>query len=800
MGEPTHQNIRRVGGLGYSVLRCHYNAVSDETDTGGFTHIGIVQHGFVRDVSFPVQRGGVVYLFGLNNTGKSTILDAITTLDGRPVDSASWVIAYARSEADIALRDTNEKRPAWYNECLSELNESRYTWFGEDEGINPKTDSPRGWLRMLPSETRDPRDDVLAGKPCVAITTAFGSAQDRGLGPANAAGFAPADGGFHMVAWTAITPDPRRTPTSLPFDPNRLRFAVPGRRLYKDGNPDTPIGPRRALEHMPSSIRDELEQWSDDFTWNDMDDWEEGEFPDKPPTIATDIRAAPVSWLLSPSRILPTLDSLIEPVGSQITVLSAADGMVDSANWPKGAKTSLHTAIACQLRLDEYLGSHWPPLRDSYFYVIGGQRHPHPSATTVLEAFSRAATEMLPAFVRDSHDSHFVAYADPATRTIRMLVRTIIHGNQRDLEVSELAEGLRLWHLLAIRSVLEGESMLRFIQDTLSSVGVDPDDDIYRQIDDIILFGQWNTFIVIDEPERHLHPTAQREAAKWLQDFAARTNTYVVAATHSPAMLSAGGARYVHVERRHDDSVEAIEIDAIDLRRHFATNSRLGFDQGELLTAIEQYIVVEGEHEEIVLTAWCGDVLARSLICPMRGTQQRGGVNLQLEALMKLAPKPVAFLLDFDPVVEGIRDLPDAFDLELIGEDRIRFVEEHVAGFNRKKHASWLDLLFWGKIPVRSPICMLEEPDIVFLLDEQLIGEGAKRKYTHAKALKALTDERGSNEGIKPFLMRYFGLRTDVFDAANIKVMADASTGPGRDELRKQVASLIEKAQPPASH
>ncbi len=750
--------------------------MSDETDTGGFTHIGIVQHGFVRDISFPVQRGGVVYLFGLNNTGKSTILDAITTLDGRPVDSASWVIAYARTEADVGLRDASEERPAWYNECLSELHENRYNWFRDDESIDPDTDSPRGWLRMLPAETRDPRDEVLAGEPCVAITTAFG----------------PEEGdGFGLVAWTAITPDPRRTPTSLPFDPNRLRFAVPGHELFEQGNSDTPIGPRRALEHMPASIRDELEQWSDMFTWNDMMAWEEDEFPDKPPTIATDIRAAPVSWLLSPSRILPTLDSLIEPVLSPITVLSAADGMVDSANWPDTAIRFMNVGIGWQRSQDEQFGSHGPPLRDSYFYVIGSQRHQHPSVTKVLEAFSRVATEMLPSFAQHSPGSHFVAYADPASKTIKVRLTANIHGTEYDLEISELAEGLRLWHLLAIRSALALDPMFR----VLVEIGLLKEGLLsFASIEDR------PTLVVVDEPERHLHPAAQREAAKWLQDFAARTNTYVVAATHSPAMLSAGGARYVHVERRRNDSVEAIEIDAIELRRHFATNSRLGFDQGELLTAIEQYIVVEGEHEEIVLTAWCGDVLARSLICPMRGTQQRGGVNLQLEALMKVARKPVAFLLDFDPVVEGIRDLPDAFDLELIGEDRIRFVEEHVAGFNPKKHASWLDLLFWGTIPVRSPICMLEEPDIVFLLDEQLIGKGAERKYTHAKALRALTDERGSNEGIKPFLMRYFGLRTDVFEDASIKVMADASTGPRRDELRKQVASLIEKAQPPVDH
>ncbi len=751
--------------------------MSDETDTGGFTHIGIVQHGFVRDISFPVQRGGVVYLFGLNNTGKSTILDAITTLDGRPVDSASWVIAYARSEADLNLRDASEEKPAWYNECLSELYENGGLWFRGDKSIDPETDSPRGWLRMLPAEARDPRDDVLAGEPCVAITTAFG----------------PEEGdGFGLVAWTAITPDPRRTPTSLPFDPDRLRFAMPGPELIHSGALASPIGPRRALEHMPASIRKELEQWSDDFSLNEMIQWEEGGFPDKPPTIATDIRAAPVSWVFSPSRILPTLDSLIEPVLSPITVLSATDGMIDSANWPERATTLLHAAIGWQRDQDENLHSHRSPLRDSYFYVIGGQRREHPSATTVLEAFARVATKMLPSFAQHSHGSHFVASADPVSKTIKVRIRAEVHGTEHDFEISELAEGLRLWHLLAIRSALAFESMTR----VLAEIGWQ----VFKNLPRAASIEARPTLVVVDEPERHLHPAAQREAAKWLQDFAARTNTYVVAATHSPAMLSAGGARYVHVERRRDDSVEAIEIDAIDLRRHFVTNSRLGFDQGELLTAIEQYIVVEGEHEEIVLTAWCGDVLARSLICPMRGTQQRGGVNLQLEAMMKLARKPVAFLLDFDPVVEGIRDLPDAFDLELIGEDRIRFVEEHVARFNRKKHAAWLDLLFWGKIPVRSPICMLEEPDIVFLLDEQLIGEGAKRKYTHAKALKALTDERGSNEGIKPFLMRYFGLRADVFDAANIKVMADASTGPGRDELRKQVASLIEKAQPPVGH
>ncbi len=48
--------------------------MNEEADIDGFTHIDIVQHGFERDSSFPVQRGGVVYQFGLTNAGKSKIL------------------------------------------------------------------------------------------------------------------------------------------------------------------------------------------------------------------------------------------------------------------------------------------------------------------------------------------------------------------------------------------------------------------------------------------------------------------------------------------------------------------------------------------------------------------------------------------------------------------------------------------------------------------------------------------------------------------------------------------------------
>src|SRR5207244_645584 len=76
--------------------------------------------------------------------------------------------------------------------------------------------------------------------------------------------------------------------------------------------------------------------------------------------------------------------------------------------------------------------------------------------------------------------------------------------------------------------------------------------EVLRQLgaaeDTRIRLGERTRLYVFDEPERHLHPKAQQQAARWLAERAGR-DTAVVMATHSLSFLTlpSEDAEYVFV-------------------------------------------------------------------------------------------------------------------------------------------------------------------------------------------------------------------------------------------------------------
>ncbi len=64
------------------------------------------------------------------------------------------------------------------------------------------------------------------------------------------------------------------------------------------------------------------------------------------------------------------------------------------------------------------------------------------------------------------------------------------------------------------------------------------------------------TLYVFDEPERHLHPTAQDSAAQWVQS-PATDDVAVVVATHSLSFLNMGSdTNYWLVQRDFDGETQ----------------------------------------------------------------------------------------------------------------------------------------------------------------------------------------------------------------------------------------------------
>lgn len=163
---------------------------------------------------------------------------------------------------------------------------------------------------------------------------------------------------------------------------------------------------------------------------------------------------------------------------------------------------------------------------------------------------------------------------------------------------------------------------------------------------------------IVDEPERHLHPNVQREAAAWLKRSTAEQGGLCLLATHGTPFLALPSDQdaplYVYARRTKEGTTcEAFDADEIhDLDQIVA---ELGFDRGELLTTIAQFLVVEGIHDLVVLERLFGELrAARIALLPMEGLANYKAV-LDSDALWRYTTAEVAICTD-------------KFELELLKE------------------------------------------------------------------------------------------------------------------------------------
>lgn len=179
--------------------------------------------------------------------------------------------------------------------------------------------------------------------------------------------------------------------------------------------------------------------------------------------------------------------------------------------------------------------------------------------------------------------------------------------------------------------------------------------------------------LVVDEPERHLHPRLQRQAAGWLAQTAAAAGAPLLLATHSPAFLSLPGsdATYVSVSRI-DDNARAMLFDPTDITQLDEIAQAMGYDRGELVGTVRLWLIVEGVTDEVVLDELYGNQLRREgvEVVPLHGTAKWQAV-LEADALWRFTTAPVAVMFDgLD--AKTIRQLLSESDAELSARQRSR--------------------------------------------------------------------------------------------------------------------------------
>ncbi|MEU5529303.1 AAA family ATPase [Micromonospora chersina] len=151
---------------------------------------------------------------------------------------------------------------------------------------------------------------------------------------------------------------------------------------------------------------------------------------------------------------------------------------------------------------------------------------------------------------------------------------------------------------------------------------------------------------VFDEPESHLHPQAQRGIALAL-DLLRRRGDNVVLASHSPHFLDLPGWRLVHVQRTPEGTTLS-PLSPSDLHSRKALAGQMGLNRGELLTRVSFLLVVEGEHDRLLLEELYGGRLhdAGVAIVRMHGTDNLLA-TAQMDFIERHLDVPIGVLLDY---------------------------------------------------------------------------------------------------------------------------------------------------------
>lgn len=149
---------------------------------------------------------------------------------------------------------------------------------------------------------------------------------------------------------------------------------------------------------------------------------------------------------------------------------------------------------------------------------------------------------------------------------------------------------------------------------------------------------------VIDEPESAMHRTAERHLAAGLSEIAQESNVYMVVATHSPFFLDEPSTRVIRVYRDSvDGTARTGPLDGVRM----AELAELGLRPSDLLARTKTFLLVEGQHDKIVIESFIGARLEelRVGVLAMRGATQAPSIA-SCTILMKYLDADFVAVLD----------------------------------------------------------------------------------------------------------------------------------------------------------
>ncbi|RWU85752.1 hypothetical protein CWN80_01965 [Janibacter hoylei PVAS-1] len=169
--------------------------------------------------------------------------------------------------------------------------------------------------------------------------------------------------------------------------------------------------------------------------------------------------------------------------------------------------------------------------------------------------------------------------------------------------------------------------------------------------------GSSGRLLIIDEPEQGLHRSAERQALSWLAELGQAESTWVWCATHSPALLS--DERVAPVAVREEFYARGGGVSRFSGMKLLGSAERgelqeLGLTTTDLLSTRRGFLLVEGAHDETVLTEVIGKELADLSIeiLALRGASNLPGA-IEARTLFDFTDALLLALLDGIPA-EGL--------------------------------------------------------------------------------------------------------------------------------------------------
>lgn len=278
------------------------------------------------------------------------------------------------------------------------------------------------------------------------------------------------------------------------------------------------------------------------------------------------------------------------------------------------------------------------------------------------------------------------------------------------------------------------------------------------------------TIRVIDEPEAHLHPAAQRTIRDALTTIGRGADQLVIA-THSPYLLSHPDWRYLYVKA---GSVRPLKGQMLAAQGKLARD--LGLTTGELLVSTRLVLVVEGTHDREFLYAFYGDRLREAgvIVLRMHGTHNAKAA-LDSEFWLNYSSIPFAIMMD-NVRLSRVGDKSIPLKALTDEEQTLRHLTEEMLKSKRK----------WFRVG-------LDRPDITAYIDESLLATYGKFPGWVVAIEKFRTLR---TVGFKDVLRNFFGvnLQRPGAVAKLTKEMADGGLRPIA-EIERHVNEICAWAQ-----